>query len=201
MSDSLLIVEGPDDKHVMYSLFESYTVSQVFEVRELEGIETIVSSLPTLIKATSRLGIVIDADLDIQSRWESLRHQVKDKGFDLPETPDSDGLRIENADGDVLGIWIMPDNSIPGMLEDFLKLIVPDEDELLPLAAQFVETLPEAKGRFSEKHKSKAIIHTYLAINKDPGLRFGTAVKAKYFDASKPIASKFISWVNRVLVA
>lgn len=87
MSDSLLIVEGPDDKHVMYSLFESYTVPQVFEVRELEGIETIVSSLPTLIKATSRLGIVIDADLDIQSRWESLRHQVKTKDLISQKRP------------------------------------------------------------------------------------------------------------------
>ena len=93
----------------------------------------------------------------------------------------------------------MPDNQLPGKLEDFVARLVRSDDGLLPLAAEATKNIPQNIRRFSEADLPKAIIHTWLAWQKDPGVRMGTALGNKYLDPQSPIAQTFVEWVRRLI--
>lgn len=201
MDKRILAVEGSDDQHVVWQILEQHGVEECFKVKDFNGIDNILGGLQTMIKAYDRLAVIIDADLDLDSRWKSVRAKAAQLGFDIPEHPQVGGYCAENADGKRFGVWLMPNNIIPGMLEDFLHDLVPEEDETLPHVREFIEAIPLVKGRFAHKHKSKALIRTYLAIQEDPGLPFGTAIKAKYFKSNGDEVVRLVDWIRCVLVA
>ncbi len=90
----------------------------------------------------------------------------------------------------------MPDNSSAGALEDFLIGLAPPGDALLTHARQCVGNLPTDLRRFAEAHRSKAEIRTWLAWQEEPGLPFGTALKAGYLDISHARVGEFVQWLN-----
>ena len=85
--------------------------------------------------AYPRIGVVLDADTDVEKRWRQLVDILKSSnkydcdGLDLP----SDGLVLYplNDYDAVVGIWIMPNNRFEGMLEDFALNMIPTEDLLI----------------------------------------------------------------------
>ena len=119
--DRRLLVEGPDDKHVMWALLAAHHVEQTFVVEDLGGVERLLDNLRVRLVARSdeRLGVIIDADARLEDRWRSLRDSVG-RVFPgvLPTEPDPHGTVVPLPDGRRLGVWLMPDNRVPGMLED-----------------------------------------------------------------------------------
>lgn len=98
-----------------------------------------------------------------------------------------------------VGIWVMPDNSNPGILEDFLQQLIDTQDPLLPLAKSSTATAKEAGAKFTISGTPKAVVHTWLAWQADPGCPFGTAIKAHYFDHQATSATQFLDWVRRLI--
>ena len=94
-----------------------------------------------------------------------------------------------------IGIWIMPDNKIPGILEDFVKYLIPEDDSLRDYSLQCVDNLPEK--RFKDSYRSKAEIHTWLAWQEEPGTPMGLAVTKKYL-CNVDSARTFLDWLNRL---
>jgi len=92
----------------------------------------------------------------------------------------------------------MPDNQTTGNLEDFLKFLVPADSELYEHVISSVDGIPPSEQRFSAVDRSKVLIHTWLAWQKDPGKPLGTAITAKYFDPTVPQVDTLISWLNRL---
>jgi hypothetical protein len=90
----------------------------------------------------------------------------------------------------------MPDNSLPGTIEDFATHLIPARDELWPRAVRAVETIPAAERRFSNAAVRKAEVHTYLAWQEDPGTPLGLAVTKKYFQSDVGLATRFITWLK-----
>ena len=94
----------------------------------------------------SALGVVADADLDIAARWQSLKDvfEQPEFGYVLPQTPQYGGTIVEHFDIEntifpqKIGLWLMPDNKMTGMLEDFLKMIVQNNDVLMLFAKESV---------------------------------------------------------------
>ena len=91
----------------------------------------------------------------------------------------------------------MPNNQVPGILEDFLRFLVPDGDGLLAHVEQSMGSIPADQRRFSDLRKSKARIHTWLAWQKEPGKPFGQAISARYLDPNLPAADTFAAWLIR----
>ncbi len=89
----------------------------------------------------------------------------------------------------------MPDNQLDGTLEDFLKLLVPEGDVLLPYAGQVLDNLPDT--RFTSPHRPKALMHTWLAWQNEPGKPYGQAINAKYLNTDLPMAKTFANWLRR----
>jgi ABC-type glycerol-3-phosphate transport system substrate-binding protein len=90
----------------------------------------------------------------------------------------------------------MPDNQTQGMLETFLKYLVPDERQSLWEYAQEVTQEAKQKGaRFKDPHHlDKANIYTWLAWQNPPGRQLHDAVKQKILNPNHPKAQDFVKW-------
>lgn len=196
-----LLVEGKDDEHVFYSLLEHYKVPERFKIRNKESVTNLLETLNVELARSGleRLGIVVDANSDIQARWLALRNRLIQSGYNtVPETPGSSGTIIEENERPVVGIWLMPDNKISGMLEDFISFLVPQGDVLWPIAEDTLQRVIGVERRFREAYISKVHIHTWLAWQKEPGKPLGQAITAKYLDASVPHAQQLIHWIRKL---
>lgn len=207
----ILLVEGKDDQHVIYAIRDSHGIDKdSFIIQEKQGIDNLFEGLEVnLIEGSSaieRIGIVIDADQDLNARWQKTLNILRKADYqNLPAQPEANGTIIGQDFKPILGVWIMPDNQIRGMLEDFLEFLIPDKDKnevwtkAVKCSQEILDEIGEEK-RFSKTHLSKAKIHAYLAWQDEPGKPFGTAITAKYLQADNPQCEKFVEWLNRLFV-
>lgn len=199
----ILLVEGKDDRHVVYALRDFHGIPDVFEVRGKGNDDQLLDSIPVELKGSDveRLAVILDADERISQRWNQLKHRLgKVACVSFPKEPDSQGTLVRIPDGPLLGVWLMPDNRLSGMLEDFLAFLVPGEDALLPQVDDFLGNIPAELRRFPDIHVPKARIHCWLAIQEEPGKRLGTAITARYLDASREVVLPFVNWLRAALV-
>lgn len=205
-----LLVEGPNDKHVVWALLEHHKVPETFKVEEISGVDKRIQNARVRLKALrtaesmERLGIVLDADEDMSKRWQQLRTVLQDTaGVQLPEVPTKEGTIVELSGGRMFGAWLMPNNVLPGKIEDFIAFLVPTSDTLLPRVDDFLDALPsrhDCPARYPDKDYIKARVHSWLAIQREPGKPMGAAITARYLDAEAPMASEFLEWLRRLFV-
>ena len=196
----ILLVEGNNDKAVFGSIFKQYNLPVRFEIVVKDSVEKLLKSIPVHVKTdVETIGIVVDADINIKSRWEALKNKLKALNYDVPSVLNPNGTIISNEELPVIGIWIMPDNNSNGMLEDFVSYLVPDEDKLMPFVDETLTKL-EDKGlnKYKEIHKSKAKIHTWLAWQETPGTPMGTAITKRYLDTDDKMCDKFVEWITNL---
>ena len=196
-----LLVEGKDDLHVFYSLLEHYKIPDQFKIKNKDGIDNLLDTLDVELAESGlkRLGIVVDADINLASRWQRLRAILESSGYSaVPINPKSAGTIIEEGGQPVVGIWLMPDNRVPGMLEDFVSFLVPEDDLLWPMAEEVVQRVIECDCRFRPTYRIKVKVHTWLAWQEEPGKPMGQAITARYLDANAPHAQELIGWIRKL---
>ncbi len=199
----VLLVEGNDDKHAVLALITYHQFpDEVFEIIVNDGIDPLLKNLPTRLKEGGRevLGILVDADTDLQARWQSLHGILTQAGYSLPQIPASGGTILREADKPNIGIWLMPDNQLPGMLEDFAARLISPADPLWARAQSAVDEIPEAERRFPVERTAKAKLHTWLAWQAEPGKPIGLAITTKYLDPNANQAQQFINWLQALFV-
>lgn len=203
MMANRLLCEGLDDKHVIKNLlFHHGLTDGDIDYKEKDGVDKLLATLDEEIQATDaeRLGVVLDADLDLRKRWAQLVTILIRLGYaDIPAEPEAGGTILVNEEGQRLGIWLMPDNKLTGILEDFVASLINDGDDLWPKANEDVDAIPEKSRRYKSSFHSKAKIHTWLAWQEEPGTRMGACFKKKYLDPARPQAQAFVSWIQRLL--
>lgn len=203
---SVLLVEGKDDQHVVWSLMEHYQVPEVFKVIDCDGIDNLLQELslrlttPTMHKS---IGVVMDADVNLQARFDSFCSILSKTGkYDLSQmAPQAGGTVIAPVDENypVIGLWLMPDNRSNGMLEDFVMTLADGDDELMKEADTVLNSIEAKKiNRYTSVHRSKAKIHTFLAWQEEPGKPMGQAITAKVLDAEATSAKVFMEWTKQV---
>ncbi len=199
----LLLVEGNNDKHVVLALCQKYDLPEVFEVEDKEGDRELLKSISPELKVSGRerLAIILDADQDIEARWNQLRHYASKADLgDFPKKPEPGGTVLPGIDGSRFSVWLMPDNRLPGMIEDFLAFLIPKDDPLLPRVDTFLDEISGDLRRFPDIHLPKARMHSWLAIQEEPGKPFGLAITAKYLDADSETVEPFVAWLRKALV-
>jgi hypothetical protein len=225
-SKNLIITEGKDDMYVFHHLLAYHGIPEgLIDFKPYDGITILLEVLPEQLRASGleRLGVVVDADTDLTARWNSLKHILTQAGFlNIPNLPSPEGTIINQDSfaaviteaGDQIiteegativqeglpkvGIWLMPDNKLPGMLEDFVRFLVPENDLLLNKAKGCLDEIPKDQRKFSEAHFAKAHIHTWLAWQKEPGTPLGSAINQRYLKADAAHAKLLIEWIKRL---
>ena len=197
----LLLVEGPDDQYVSGNLLAANDIrlDPPSGIRSCGGIERLLRDvLPATLRAATHraIGVIVDADADITARWEALRYRLIEAGYTPPPVPDASGtiVRGERA----VGLWLMPDNKLPGTLEQFVSKLIPDGDELFPVARAAVAAIPQHLRRFASTSAAKAELHTYLAWQEEPGTPRGAGIAKRYFATTNETAGHFVDWVKRL---
>ena len=199
--DSKLLVEGKDDQHVIWALCERFKIKETFNIIALEGIDNLMEDLWVRPQQSNlaRLGIIVDADTDIKARWNQLRKRLEKSGYSIPNKPALEGTIITANRLPTLGIWLMPNNQLPGMIEDFIRFLVPENEESLALAEETITTLEERSlQQYIPNHRAKALIHTWLAWQEDPGTPLGQAITKRYLTTDTALASQLVHWLNRL---
>lgn len=201
----ILLVEGKDDEHVIKHICGNRGQVLLDDVIQHGSVENLLESFPVRIKASEEgdiIGIVLDADTDLAARWQSLHDRLIGAGYtDLPARPGSGGTVIDPPPETLLprvGIWIMPDNQTRGILEDFLRFLVPAGSDLFGHVETSVASIPEGARRFGELARPKAIIHTWLAWQEEPGKPLGTAITARYLDPDVKQVDVLVDWLRHL---
>ena len=191
----LLLVEGQDDKHVVGHLHRRLAPDLTFRCTDAGGSDPLLKAIVPAMRPEERvaLGIVMDADDDLAARWQAIRDRLRGGNVQLPPEPQHGGTIIE---GDPrVGVWLMPDNSARGELEDFVAKLIPDDDPVWPLAEQYIDGIPEGYRRFSSQKELRAKIHAWLATREKPR-KMGLAIGMEDLDAGQPIATQFTNWLR-----
>jgi hypothetical protein len=103
-----------------------------------------------------------------------------------------------NSDGLKLGIWLMPNNVSCGMLEAFLLDLIPEGDPLIGYANKAAKTAQRLGAPFKPAHHQKAIVHTWLAWQDEPGAQLHQAVKKQVLASTGPHAAPFVKWFREL---
>ena len=128
-ADPLLLVEGPNDKHVIRHLVELGDPTIEFAIKDYEGIDGVLPRVSIHIDELARpaVGVVVDADTVPSESWHRVCGQIRNAQREIspiPMAPDRDGTIIPenpNTGSPRVGIWIMPDNLSLGELEGFVQ--------------------------------------------------------------------------------
>lgn len=187
--------------HVISALCGQYQIPETFDIIDSKGIDKLLDAIPVYLKKSGidTIGIIIDADPDINCRWQSLKDIFSKIGYNLPLAIPTKGLIHKEEGKTTIGIWLMPDNNINGMLEDFLKFLIPADDTLLPIAETTLADIEkQGLNLYKPIHKSKSLIHTWLAWQESPGTPMGLSITKKYLTSNVPQCTTFVDWIKEL---
>ncbi len=113
--------------------------------------------------------MVIDADFELQFAGQGLTNAIRSAGYSsLPSNPEPGGVIVTEPGLIPIGLWLMPDNRSNGAIEEFVgSFVVELHDVLWPKAEKDVDAIPETHRKFSTSHRLKAVVHTWLAWQKN----------------------------------
>lgn len=203
-----LLVEGDNDLHVICNLCSKHQLPKTFsvEVSKPEGIDALLASLPVKLKEENlrTLGIVVDADQDLSKRWEEVCKQLNASGYqDIPAFPPAQGwvyTPSELSELKRIGVWLMPNNQLPGILEDFVTHLIPPGDTLRPKVESVLQEIEDACLNLYKvpNLRVKALIYTWLAWQKKPGEPMGRAISQRVLSHDSPLAFTFVEWLQHL---
>ena len=202
-----IYVEGGDDKHVIAHLLARHSIAldpesgpvvivdQGNDARVLEIVQTAIKG-----SVGRSVGFVLDIDDRLEDRWRSLKNKIETFGITLPAECPQEGLVANVPDLMCeVGVWLMPDNvALNGRLESLLETLVPAGSPIWLHAGESTQKAIELGSVIKDQDRLKARLHAYLAWQTEPGLPFGTAIKARYFSHDSPEAVAFVKWFKKL---
>ena len=205
IEQSRLHVEGKDDDHAIRHLLIRHGIDlppiHVAGSREklLEGVYTAVS-----LSNGRSVGFVLDANSSLQDRWKRWRRGFASSIWKCRTRSRPMAFVGKSATyGARVGVWLMPDNERDGALEHFLETLVAESDPLIEHARSATSQAKDLGARFADNDNAhrKAVLHAWLAWQEDPGLPYGSAIRARYFRHDSPVAGRFVAWFRQVFGA
>ena len=195
----VLLVEGPDDKNVVWQICNRSPCTPDFFIQDRGGIEPLLDAIGAELNVPNRrvLGILADADTNLTGRWASIVNRLAEEGIHIPNRPDADGVIIDTEEKPRVGIWLMPNNSVDGELENFVAAMIPDDDPVWPMSQQYINEIPPEHRKFAPGKTLRAQVHAWLATLSDPRL-MGQAIGARDLTVNNPLSQTFLRWLSRL---
>ena len=196
-SDRVLLVEGPDDEHVVHHICIRNSLPLSFKVIQKDGWANLRESISVEIKAPGRqvVGILADADDDPAGRWNSIKHQLGQAGINVEGPSFPQGLIVDGVPK--IGAWVMPDNKSLGELEDFVIEMIPDGDKIWPLSKSYMDGIPKVDRPFTEGKRPRAQLYAWLATREEPRL-MGAAIGTHDLNTDGPLCQRFADWLKQL---
>ncbi len=198
-NEYLLVVEGQDDKHVIKQIRDRCLQNLEFDIKDCEGYPNILKQISVQTKVAGRksVGFVMDSNSCPKQRWKDIREKLIDADFEPPENLDQSGIIINSDSGPTVGVWLMPNNSASGELEDFVIEMIKDDDPVWPLAQSYIDSIPEDDKKFLPTKSNKAKFYAWLATRKKPN-RMGATIGAGDLTTQTQLNSSFMAWLSKL---
>ena len=196
----ILMVEGQNDKHVVRHIRDRLSPKPVFHIQDKDGLDPLLQTVGAEINARGEedaIGILVDANDDPAARWQAVAGRLAEEGIAVPRVRDPAGTIIDTVDKPRVGIWLMPDNTSAGELEDFVAQMIPGEDPVWPLSQSYIAGIPQADRKFAAPKTLRAQIHAWLAAREDPR-QMGLAIRTGDLDIDGLLCRRFITWLTRL---
>lgn len=211
--DGVLLVEGPDDKHVVLHICNrcpSFSVASedehvvrlhpsqptsAFSISDKGGINQLLEAISLEVKIPGRKasGILVDANNDIDARWNDVTNCLRKANIQAPPSPQPTGTIIDGQPR--VGIWLMPDNASTGELEDFVMQMIPEDDAVWPLSKRYIEEIPKAERKFREEKTRRAELYAWLAARENPR-QMGSAIGSHDLNVDGGRCRNFLAWLK-----
>lgn len=196
----LLRVEGADDEAVVEQILKKHhIVIPAFSIEKADGYDNLLNLLEEadLVEPNREsVGIVVDADQNLEGRWMSLKRCLAQVGVQLPNVPDPQGTIVETVGKPKVGVWLMPDNMSLGELEDFVADMIPDNDPVWPRSQSYIDGIPHDQRKFKRKVQ-RAKVYAWLATREKPGF-MGQAIDRKDLDVNGILCQRFVAWLTEL---
>lgn len=199
-SDRILLVEGQDDEHVVRHICGRHQLEPTFCIKDKRGIKNLLGSISSEIKVSGRraVGILVDSNDDLDARWKAVTDQLQQANISVTSPLDQTGTIIDSQDNQPrIGIWLMPNNAVPGELEDFVIQMIPDDDPVWLLSQCYIDNIPEADRKFSEGKTLRAKLHAWLAAREEPR-KMGSAIGTCDLNVDGTLCQNFLAWLKRL---
>ena len=202
----LLAVEGQTDLHFVFHLCRMAHpgLETRFSSQDYQGRPGVLNAVRGLVNRPdiTAVGFLLDADDDPMQRWRDVTARITEANpeIQVPPAPVQNGTIIpENPDIDSprIGIWIMPDNSSAGEIENFVTPMIPAADQVWPLSQAYIDDIPAPHRKFDDSKITKSQVHAWLAARKYPGL-LGRSVREGNLEINGPLCQTFLTWLNRL---
>lgn len=193
----VLLVEGPDDKHVVRHLCKRHQSTPNFDILDRGGLEPLLETVGAELNVLGRksVGILVDANDDLAARWKSVTDRLLNEGVTAPRQPTPKGTVIDTIEKPRVGIWIMPDNMLTGELEDFVMQMIPEGDPVWPLATRYIGEIPKADRKFQENKTRRAELYAWLAARENPR-QMGSAIGSHDLNVDGNLCKNFLDWLK-----
>ena len=208
---SQLRVEGPDDRHAIRQLLGRHGIDYgqsprpmwLPAIEEAGGKDALLSKVGLNVRASSgrAVGFVLDANSSLQDRWNAMVSRLRELDVETPEAIPPEGFVGESPTYRArVGVWLMPDNQQGGALEHFLETLIHEADPLIEHARGSTAQARDLGARYPDHANgvAKAVLHAWLAWQENPGLPYGSAIRARYFRHDSPVAERFVRWFRHV---
>lgn len=124
-----------------------------------------------------------------------MANRLRAENIEVPSSPELAGTIIDSTPR--VGIWLMPNNTSPGELENFVSEMIPADDPVWPLSETYIDDIPQAQRKFTEKKILRAKIHAWLATREDPR-QMGAAIGAHDLQVDGTLSTAFANWLQRL---
>jgi hypothetical protein len=189
----LLLGEGEDERRFFNALLAHLGIADI-QVEQYRGKTTLKGDLEAFAKApgfsaVTSLGVTRDADTDANGAFASVCHALINAGLTAPPAHD------QSAGGSPrVRVWIMPDGTSPGMLED-LCLSAVQSDPAHPCVDEFFQCVLTRASR-QPTNMAKARVHAWLSTQLDPDKRLAEAAEKGYWPWAAPAFQPLIAFLR-----
>ncbi len=185
LDSGVLLVEAESDRGLFEQIFKAFPLNPKIQVacppdlnpKGRNGKQAVLNLTSLLLKdladaeagGPSRLAVVLDADyatgggLGFGKTLEQFAEKVGYHGYIFVDDINENGLIFRHPEAlPDIGLWVMPNNNSDGMLEDWLKACVHEDEQTLFNHAEMVVAALEPK-KFKPIHQTKAEVASWLA--------------------------------------
>ncbi|MGH7173109.1 MAG: DUF3226 domain-containing protein [Gemmataceae bacterium] len=191
----LLLGEGKDEARFFNALLGELGITDV-QVVDYGGktklkdyVEALAQTPVSGFAGLISLAITRDADVDATAAFASAAAALANVGLTVPSAHG----RFAGTNPQV-GVWILPDGSTPGMLED-LCLASVQTDLALPCVDEYFQCVQQRAGR-QPNNIAKARLHVWLASQAEPDKRLGEAAEKGYWPWDAPAFQPLIRFLQ-----
>ena len=191
----LLAVEGDDEINFFKKLLEVIGISNLVDIRKSGGKDKFKDLMRAFtvtrgFKSLEIIAVIRDADKNAADAFKSITGVLRKIGLKTPDKPGG-----YSGGGPAVGVFIMPDNSSGGMLED-LCLDTVNDHEAMKCVDDFIYCTQKLNE--SPNNIPKAKVQAFLASKPKIVNSLGLGAQKGYWNLESEKLQPLITFLNRL---